>query len=135
MTNARIERVPADPVEATVFLAQARRLARDGTEETLSDTGRHLLIYQAGVSTMDAVLMAAGQRVTAGDNAHRLRLEAAERLLGGGNEDLFDRLDGGRRMRHEVSYAASVVSDAQLESIEGAVEELIAAADEFISSR
>lgn len=81
---------------------------------------------------MRTILQAAGLRVTAGDRAHILRLEAALSELGGDTEELLERLDASRERRNEASYAAAFVSSASIEDARDATSELVALAEGFI---
>jgi hypothetical protein len=111
MTDARVEPVPADPAGARVFLDQAERFLADGDQPPIGQESRQILYWQACISMLEALLLAAGRRVTPGAGGHMRRLEEADRVLAGNHSDLFERLDLHRDARHDVSYAAGIASE------------------------
>jgi hypothetical protein len=88
MTEARIERVPADPITARQFLAQGRVFLDDALTD-LSNESRQVLLHQAAICACDAILLAKGLRVSAGDRAHMLRFERAMGELPGATSELL----------------------------------------------
>lgn len=74
---------------------------------------------------LEALLLAAGRRVTAGAGGHMLRLEEANQILGRRHDDLFERLDLHRDVRHDVSYAAGVASELGTSELRSAAGELL----------
>lgn len=131
MTDARVERVPADRVTAREFLEQGRIFLRDALGE-LSNESRQVLLHQAAICACDAVLLAAGLRVTTGDRAHALRLEQALHALPGPTDDLFEALDDARAVRVHASYQAGLVARASVDDAADATRELFARAEELL---
>ena len=133
MTDARVEKVYADRVSAREFLAQAERFLNDGGTTTLSAESQAVLLHHATVCACDAILQAAGLRVTSGDRAHFIRLEAACDELPGDTQELFESLDASRERRNEASYSAGVVAQASLVDAREAATELLEMAHRFLS--
>jgi hypothetical protein len=92
MTEERIEDVDEDRLGARTFLAQARRFQTDA-DGAISTESRSVLLHQAAISAADAILQAAGLRVSGGDGSHQLRLTTA-----------LDQLD---RETGDLSWSAS----------------------------
>lgn len=124
MTRARAEYVPADPTTARVFLDQAERFLADA--DGVAPASVQILCWQACISAMEAVLLMAGRRVSAGDGAHVLRLREAEKQIDDDHSDLFERLNDHRELRHDVSYHAGVISEQEAESTRRDAAEIIA---------
>lgn len=125
--KARLERVPADPATARVFLKRAESVLADARAPSLSPISRQLLNWQACVSAMDAALLVAGQRVAGSEGGHQLRISATEDSMDGDHGDLFERLNGHRELRNEASYAIGIVSEGEAESLRAAATDLITA--------
>ena len=134
MTDARVESVYDDRIGSRSFLAQAEVFLGDSDAVGLSAPSRSILLHSAAVSACDAILQAAGQRVTPGDRAHILRLETALDHLGGDTEELFERLDASRARRNEASYAAEFVAIASLADAREATAELLDLARAFVDT-
>lgn len=132
MIEARLEQVHADRVGARVFLAQSEAFLEDANRSGLGSESRSVLLHNAAIAAHDAILQAAGQRVTPGDRSHMLRLETALGHLDGDTEELLERLDAARERRNEASYAAGFVSQASIEDAREAVTELIEFARQFV---
>jgi hypothetical protein len=132
MTKAEIELVDPDPARARDFIHAARRFLGDADRDTTSIEGAVVLYWSVCLSAMDAVLTGSGRRVGTGEDSHALRVDAARAVLGGGYEDLFDRLDEWRRMRHGVSYAAITPSEADLAALQGDARDVLAAAEQYV---
>lgn len=134
MTQARAENVPADPATARVFLKRARDFARDAAKPDSAPASSQVLAWQICISAMEAILLAAGRRVTPGDGAHVLRLKEAERSLPDEHGTLFERLDSHRELRHEASYHAGVVSEAEVEVTIRDAQDLLDVAEAFVEA-
>lgn len=134
MTVARVEKVYEDRIGARTFLAQAETFLGDADAAGLSAPSRSVLLHSAAVSACDAILQAAGQRVTVGDGAHVLRLETALDHLDGDMEDLLERLDVSRTRRNEASYAAELVAQASIDEAREATAELVELARGFVDA-
>lgn len=132
MTDARVEAVPPDPREARVYLGQARTLLRDGEAADNADASRQILLHSAAVCACDAVLLAAGFRVTVGDGAHVLRLGKGTELLAA--DDLLDRLDDARLSRNESSYGAAIPSVDDVSDAVDVTRELVERASAFVDA-
>jgi len=130
VTEARVQKVHASRLDAQTHLDQAKKFQRDADAD-LSAESRSVLLHNAAISACDAILQAAGLRVTSGDDAHILRLERAIAQLGVDTEDLLERLDASRSRRNEASYAAMPVAEASVDEAREATAELIELAREF----
>jgi hypothetical protein len=132
MTEARVEQVHADRIGARVFLAQSETFFEDANLSRLRSESRSVLLHNATIAACDAILQAAGQRVTPGDRSHILRLETALGHIDGDTEELLERLDASRERRNEASYAAGFVPQASIDDAHEAVAELIGLARRLI---
>lgn len=131
MTEARVQKVHADRNGARIHLEQAATFQGDA-DQKLSAESRSVLLHNAAVSAADAILQAAGLRITSGDGAHQLRLETALAQLPDDTDDLLDRLEASRSRRNEASYAAMLVPQASVDEAREATAELIALARDFV---
>jgi hypothetical protein len=132
MNAARVEKVHADRHGARPYLAQAETFQADADAADLSAESRSVLLHNAAISACDAILQAAGLRVTSGDGAHLLRLETAFAQLGHDTDDLLERLDASRSRRNEASYASMLVAQASVDEAREATIELIELARGFL---
>jgi hypothetical protein len=105
VNEGRVEKVHADRLGARTHLEQSEKFQTDADAD-LSAESRSVLLHNAAVSASNAILQAAGLRVTSGDGAHMLRLETAVAQLHRDTDDLLERLDASRSRRNEASYAA-----------------------------
>jgi hypothetical protein len=131
VSAARVEKVYADRLGARVYLEQAERFQSDAGSD-LSAESRSVLLHNAAISASNAILQAAGLRVTSGEGSHLLRLETALEQLHQDTEDLLERLDASRSRRNEASYAAMLVAEASVEEAREGTAELIEAARDFL---
>jgi hypothetical protein len=131
VSAARVEKVYADRLGARVYLEQAERFQSDADSD-LSAESRSVLLHNAAISASNAILQAAGLRVTSGEGSHLLRLETALEQLHQDTEDLLERLDASRSRRNEASYAAMLVAEASVEEAREGTAELIEAARDFL---
>lgn len=125
MTDARVEKVHEDRIRAREFVAQAELLLADADTPALSGPARTILMHNATVCACDAILQAAGLRVTSGTRAHVLRLETALDQLEDDTEELLERLDASRERRNEASYAAGFVPQASMIDAREATAEVV----------
>ena len=132
MTESRVEQVHADRIGARVFLAQSEAFFEDANLSGLGSESRSVLLHNAALAACDAILQAAGQRVTPGDRSHILRLDVALSHLDGDTEELLERLDASRERRNEASYAAGFVPQASIDDAREAVAELVELARRFV---
>jgi hypothetical protein len=128
VTEARVENVYADRIGAKEFLEQAEIFMANAAVTSLHPISQTVLLHQAAVCACDAILQAAGRRVTSGDRAHALRLKAALAQVDADTDELLERLDASRERRNEASYAAGFVAEASLSDAHEATAELIALA-------
>jgi hypothetical protein len=135
MTTATIESISPDPWLAQGFYQRAHEFLRDGQSTGLSAAGRQVLLHSAALAACDAVLAINGRQVLGSEGGHVLRLTEAERLLGDGLGDLFERLDDARSMRAEASYNATFVPSAEPDAAAQAVLELVEHAREHLEPR
>ena len=131
MTEARVEKVYADRVRAREFLSQADRFRGDADTPNLSAESQSVLLHNAAICACDAILQATGLRVTSGDHAHALRLEAALEHLEGDTEELLESLDASREAQ-QASYAATFVPEASLADAREATIELLERVHTFL---
>jgi shikimate kinase len=131
MTDARVQKVHADRLGARTHLDQAEKFQRDADAD-LSPESRSVLLHNAAISASNAILQAAGLRVTSGEGAHLLRLEQAVAHLRVDAEDLLERLDASRSRRNEASYAAMSVAEASVDEAREATAELIGLTRDFL---
>lgn len=134
MTAARVDTVYADSVRAIEFWRQAERFAGDAEVTDLDPTSQAVLLHNAAISACDAILQAAGLRVTPGDGSHALRLETALGEIEEDTEELLERLDASRARRNEASYAAGFVPAASLADAREATAELLGLARSFLEA-
>ncbi len=127
-----METVPEDRVTAAEFLDQAKLFLDDASGHELSAPSEAVLLQNAAISAYDAILQAAGLRVTAGDGAHVLRMREALAQLDQDTDDLYERLDATRERRHEASYAAMPVAAQSVSEAREAIIELIELSRAFI---
>jgi hypothetical protein len=132
MTRAQIEIVDPDPSRARDFIAQARRFVEDAEREATHLESAVVLYWNGCISAMDAVLTAKGRRIGRGEDGHAVRVEGVRDLLGGGSEDLIDRLDEWRRARHDVSYAAVTPSAADVAALQADARDMLTAAAQHV---
>lgn len=132
MNEARVEKLHEDRLGARTHLDQAERFQSDADAD-LSAESRSVLLHNAAISASNAILEAAGLRVTSGDGAHMLRLETALEQLDHDTEDLLERLDVSRSRRNEASYAAMLVAEASVEEAREATAELIELARAYLA--
>lgn len=132
MIEARVEKVYADRLDARTHLAQAEKFQTDADVEALSAESRSVLLHNAAISASNAILQAAGLRVTSGDGSHLLRLETALDQLNQETGDLLERLDASRSRRNEASYASMLVAQASVDEAREAVAELIKLAQDYL---
>src|SRR5215210_5992132 len=124
MTEASVELIPPDPWLAHSHFHRALEFIGDGEQTSLSAAGRLVLLHDAALSLCDAVLAINGREVRGSDGGHVLRLQQAQKLLGDGLRDLFERLDDGRLARGDASYRAAPIPEAGPEAALQAVVEL-----------
>lgn len=132
MTDARLDPVFEDRVRAREFLAQARQFLIDADSD-ISAQSASILLHNAAVAACDAILQAAGLRVTSGNGAHVLRLKAALARLPEHTDELFDALDAARDRRNEASYHAGLVAQASLDDAREATTLVVALAESYLA--
>lgn len=131
MTEARVQKVHADRLGARTHLDQAEKFQSDADAD-LSTESRSVLLHNAALSGCNAILQAAGLRVTSGDGSHLLRLETALEQFDNDTEDLLERLDASRSRRNEASYASMLIAQASVDEAREATAELIELARDFV---
>ena len=134
MTEARVQKVYEDQVSARELIEQAETFMRDARKDGLDETSQAVLLHNAAIRACDAILQAAGLRVTPGDRSHILRIETALDQVDADTEDLLDRLDASRELRNEASYRAGFVARASVSDAREATSELIALARATVGS-
>lgn len=100
----------------------------------LNAISQAVLLHNATVCACDAILQAAGLRVTPGDRSHVLRLETALDQIDADTDELLERLDASRERRNEASYAAGFVADASLSDAREATVELMELARSLVAA-
>jgi hypothetical protein len=93
------------------------------------------LLYDAARKAADAVLRAAGRRLTTGTGHHAAYIAEARRHLGEDHARLLVRLDAARRIRNDVQYQAREVSDAEVRDLHDAAGKILAAARDYVETR
>ena len=131
MTEARVQKVHADRLGARTHLDQAEKFQGDADAD-LSTESRSVLLHNAALSACNAILQAAGLRVTSGDRSHLLRLETALEQFDDDTEDLLERLDASRSRRNEASYASMLIAQASVDEAREATAELIEFARDYV---
>jgi hypothetical protein len=134
MTEARVEPVPADPATARVFLDRAEQFLADGDQPAIAHESKQILYWQACIAMLEALLLAAGRRVTPGSGGHMRRLEEADRVLAHKHSGLFEDLDLHRDARNDVSYAAGVASELDVRALRSAASDLFDVVGRYVSS-
>lgn len=134
MTGARVEPVPPDPATARVFLNQAEEFLADAEQPAIGQQSRQILLWQACISMLEALLLAAGRRITPGAGGHMRRLQEGDRVLGCRQSELFERLDLHRDVRNDVSYAAGIASELGTAALKDAADELLALVRAYVES-
>lgn len=132
MNDARVELVSPDPATARVFLEKAEGFVEDAARSQTQAASRQVLAWSSCIASMDAVLGAAGRRVSTGNGAHALRVQETHRQLDIEDVDLFERLDAHREVRHDVSYHAGVISEAEAQTTVADARELLDLARRFV---
>lgn len=131
MTDARVQKVHADRLGARTHLDQAEKFQSDADAD-LSTESRSVLLHNAALSASNAILQAAGLRVTSGDGSHLLRFETALEQFDDDTEDLLERLDASRSRRNEASYASMLIAQASVDEAREATAELVELARDFV---
>jgi hypothetical protein len=132
MTEARVDTVYADQLEARIHLAQAEKFQTDADAQDLSMESRSILLHNAAISASNGVLQGAGLRVSSGDGAHQLRLETALAQIDRDTEELLERLEASRSRRNEASYASMLVAQTSVDEAREATAELIELARDYL---
>lgn len=123
--SARVVAVPPDKEAVARGLKQARGHLASARAAGVDEESRYLLLYQAALKAVSALLLSAGRRVTEGRGSHALRIREARKLLPSGMAELLDEIDLERRTRNRVAYEWGRVSGYELESADEATEELL----------
>jgi hypothetical protein len=131
VTDARVQKVHADRLGARTHLDQAEKFQSDADAD-LSTESRSVLLHNAALSASNAILQAAGLRVTSGDGSHLLRFETALEQFDDDTEDLLERLDASRSRRNEASYASMLIAQASVDEAREATAELVELARDFV---
>ena len=134
MTEARIERAPVDTGLARDHLQRARQFLRD-VGSVAEDASGQVLCYSACIASMEAIIAAAGRRVSPGSGYHQKLILECERLTEPDQADLFEAIDEARELRADVSYHAGVISSEEVDHLAAAAAELIAEAEKFVTAR
>jgi hypothetical protein len=135
LSPANVDLVPPDFDEADVRLEQARRHQAGARLDGIDNESSYILLYSAVHKAASAALLAAGRRITAGDDAHVLLLRETRRLLGREHTGLIDRLDRARKQRHRVAYETQEIGQAQLASLHAAADELLDVVGALVEER
>lgn len=133
MSKAQAEKVAADPDGARELLDSAREHAEDAGRSVNSASGRYLLAYQGALDAMNAILKAAGYRITSGLAGHMVRIEKCSDLLPSDSE-LFERVDDARQMRNKLSYDGGGLSVDAVEEFVDDLQKLIEVAEAALSA-
>jgi hypothetical protein len=112
--------------EAAAFLLEqaAGHIASAGIEG-VDPASAYILLYEGARKAIDAVLAAAGRRVTSGIGAHVKYLTEARSQLGSDHATLVARVDAARQIRHDVSYRSRSVTQSEIEGVRAAARETL----------
>ena len=93
---------------------------------------RFCLLYDGARKAADAIMRAAGRRVTTGAGHHIVYLAEAKRLLGPTSTTMWPRVEGARSIRNAIEYQAREVTQLEVSELDAAAHELLAAARRFV---
>jgi hypothetical protein len=108
-----------------------RHLASAGIAGVDADS-RFCLLYDGARKASDAIMRAAGRRVTTGAGHHIVYLAEAKRLLGPASATMWTRVEGARSIRNDIEYQAREVTQLEVTELDAAAHELVAAARRFV---
>jgi hypothetical protein len=108
-----------------------RHLASAGISGVDADS-RFCLLYDGARKASDAIMRAAGRRVTIGAGHHLVYLAEAKRLLGPASTVTWTRVEGARSIRNGIEYHAREVTQLEVAELSTAAHELVAAARRFV---
>lgn len=134
MARSTIEPVAPDLDLARRFIEQGRALSADAELAGISAGGSFFLSYQACVAGIEAILAAAGRRVTSGEASHHVMLAEAAAIVGSGYQELFDSLNAGRGDRNMASYVDPDVSFQTVQATRLDSRELLQVAEDYVTS-
>jgi len=132
VTRAEAEPVEPDFDHAGDYIAQAKQFLNVAERDSTNLESAVVLYWSACISTMDALLTAAGLRIGRGQDSHAVRIATTRQVLGAAFDDLCDRLDEWRRERHDVSYAAITPAAADVAAMQADARDILAAAEEYV---
>lgn len=92
-----------DVEAAQNLVGKASEHVEDAEREVNHGSSRFLLAYQAALDLMNAVLKAAGKKVTSGPGGHIARIDGCKAELPGAAE-LWERIDDARQRRNRIAY-------------------------------
>lgn len=117
---------PVDDEAARELLTKAHDHLTDAERDTNNVSSRQLLSYQAALDAMNALLKAAGRRITSGAGGHMARIEECERLIPD-EAELLERVDDARQLRNRAAYDGFDAAEDIVEEQNNDVRELITA--------
>jgi hypothetical protein len=132
VTRAEAEPVEPDFEHARDYIAQAKRFLSDADRDSTHLESAVVLYWSVCISSMDALLAAAGLRIGRGEDSHAVRVATTGQVLGAGFNELCDRLDEWRRERHDVSYAAITPAAGDVAAMQADARDVLAAAEDFV---
>lgn len=135
MSQARPEDAPADCATARRLLEQAERHLASSRLDGVDAQSAYGMRYDAGRKACDAVMRAAGRRLTKGLGHHRAYMAEAGRLLGDEHASAVRQLERAARIRNGAEYDAREVTQSELEAVDACAEAVLAAAQAYVEDR
>lgn len=123
---------PADLPLARQLLAQANRHLASAAIPGVDLDSRFGMLYDAARKGADAIMRAAGRRITQGIGHHIVFFEEAKRLLPAADSRLVARVEGARNTRNAMEYQAREVTQTEVDELTSAATHFIAAAQLYL---
>jgi hypothetical protein len=130
--RARAEPAPPDIPTARRLSEQAERHLASASISGVDADSRFCLLYDGARKSSDAIMRAAGRRVTTGAGHHIVYLAEAKRLLGSTSPTMWTRIEGARSIRNDIEYQAREATQLEVAELDAAAHELVAAAKKFV---
>jgi hypothetical protein len=130
--RAQAKDAPADLPLARQLLEQADRHLASAAIPGIDLDSRFGMLYDAARKAADAIMRAAGRRVTQGVGHHIVFFEEAKRLLPRVERRLVARVEGARTTRNAMEYDAREVTQTEVDELTNAATQFIAQARAFV---
>jgi hypothetical protein len=122
----------ADLPLANKLLVQADRHLASAAIPGVDLDSRFGMLYDAARKGADAIMRAAGRRITQGVGHHIVFFEEAKRLLPAADSRLVARVEGARNIRNAIEYQAREVTQTEVDELTSAAAHFIAAARLYV---